>query len=70
MGVFAIAMATVILPSLSQQHADEAGDAFSDTLDWALRWVVVVATPSAVGLALLADRNPHDAVSIRRVHAP
>jgi putative peptidoglycan lipid II flippase len=55
LGVFAIAMATVILPSLSQQHADEAGDAFSDTLDWALRWVVVVATPSAVGLALLAE---------------
>ncbi len=55
LGVFAIAMATVILPSLSQHHADEAGDAFSDTLDWALRWVVVVATPSALGLALLAD---------------
>jgi len=55
LGVFAIAMATVILPSLSQQHADQAGDAFSDTLDWALRWVVVVATPSALGLVLLAD---------------
>ncbi|NCF80396.1 MAG: murein biosynthesis integral membrane protein MurJ [Proteobacteria bacterium] len=55
LGVFAIAMATVILPSLSQHHAEEAGDAFSDTLDWALRWVLVVATPSAVGLALLAD---------------
>ena len=35
LGVFAIAMATVILPSLSQQHAEEAGDSFSDTLDWA-----------------------------------
>jgi putative peptidoglycan lipid II flippase len=55
LGVFAIAMATVILPSLSQQHADQAGGAFSDTLDWALRWVVVVATPSALGLALLAN---------------
>jgi putative peptidoglycan lipid II flippase len=55
LGVFAIAMATVILPSLSQHHAEEAGDSFSDTLDWAMRWVVVVATPSALGLALLAD---------------
>lgn len=54
LGVFAIAMATVILPSLSQQHAEEAGESFSDTLDWAMRWVLVVATPSALGLALLA----------------
>jgi len=52
--VFAIAMATVILPSLSQHHAEQAGESFSDTLDWALRWVFIVATPSAVGLALLA----------------
>jgi putative peptidoglycan lipid II flippase len=55
LGVFAIAMATVILPSLSQHHAEEAGESFSDTLDWAMRWVVIVATPSALGLALLAD---------------
>jgi len=55
LGVFAIAMATVILPSLSQQHAEQAGEAFSDTLDWAMRWVVVMATPSALGLALLAE---------------
>lgn len=54
LGVFAIAMATVILPSLSQHHAEQAGESFSDTLDWALRWVLIVATPSAVGLALLA----------------
>jgi putative peptidoglycan lipid II flippase len=55
LGVFAIAMATVILPSLSKHHAEQADDAFSDTLDWALRWVAIVATPSALGLALLAE---------------
>ncbi len=55
LGVFAIAMATVILPSLSQQHAQEASESFSDTLDWAMRWVVVMATPSAVGLVILAN---------------
>ena len=55
LGVFAIAMATVILPSLARQYAAEATETFSDTLDWALRWVVVVATPSALGLALLAS---------------
>ena len=54
LGVFAIAMATVILPNLSQQYAEESGESFSDTLDWAMRWVLVVAVPSALGLALLA----------------
>ena len=55
LGVFAIAMATVILPNLSQHHAEEAAESFSDTLDWGMRWVLVVATPSALGLILLAD---------------
>ena len=55
LGVFAIAMATVILPSLSEQHAEQADESFSDTLDWAMRWVVVIATPSAVGLVILAN---------------
>ncbi|MEE8286269.1 MAG: murein biosynthesis integral membrane protein MurJ, partial [Gammaproteobacteria bacterium] len=55
LGVFAIAMATVILPNLSQHHARESVESFSDTLDWGLRWVLVVATPSALGLILLAD---------------
>jgi len=55
LGVFAIAMATVILPSLSEQHAEDDAGSFSDTLDWAMRWVVLVATPSALGLALLAS---------------
>ena len=39
LGVFGIALATVILPSLSQKHAEASGKAFSDTIDWALRWV-------------------------------
>ena len=54
LGVFGIALATVILPSLSGQHAARDEAAFSDTLDWALRAVVVVITPCAVGLAALA----------------
>ena len=54
LGVFGIALATVILPSLSGQHAARDAGAFSGTLDWALRGVVVVATPCAIGLAVLA----------------
>jgi putative peptidoglycan lipid II flippase len=54
LGIFGIALATVILPNLSQKHA--AGDprAFSHMLDWALRWVLVIALPAAVALAILA----------------
>ncbi len=54
LGVFGIALATVILPSLSRQHASESPEQFSRTLDWALRWVLVVGTPCSVGLFLLA----------------
>ncbi len=54
LGVFGIALATVILPSLSRNHADSSPEVFSKTLDWALRWVLVIATPATVGLFLLA----------------
>ena len=54
LGVFGIALATVILPNLSQRHAETDPEAFSRTLDWALRWVVVIGTPATVGLFVLA----------------
>jgi putative peptidoglycan lipid II flippase len=55
LGVFGIALATVILPSLSEQHALASKEAFSATLDWALRCVLLVSLPAAVGLAVLAE---------------
>ena len=54
LGVFGIALATVILPSLSQDHAAGSPAAFSNTLDWALRNVLLIACPSTIGLAMLA----------------
>lgn len=54
LGVFGIAMATVILPKLSKDVATASMDTFSKTLDWALRWVLVIGAPAAVGLAVLA----------------
>jgi putative peptidoglycan lipid II flippase len=54
LGVFGIALATVILPNLSQQHAAASAEAFSRTLDWALRWVLLIGTPATVGLFVLA----------------
>ncbi|MEX0731477.1 MAG: murein biosynthesis integral membrane protein MurJ [Aquisalimonadaceae bacterium] len=54
LGVFGVALGTVILPRLSAQHAAASPERFSHTLDWALRWGVVIAIPAAVGLAVMA----------------
>ncbi len=55
LGVFAIALSTVILPSLSRSHANGSSEEFSSTLDWGLRLVLLIGIPSAVGLFLLAQ---------------
>jgi putative peptidoglycan lipid II flippase len=54
LGVFSIALATVILPSLSRHHAAESMDQFSGTLDWALRLVIVLVSPAAVAMLVFA----------------
>ena len=55
LGVFGIALATVILPALSRQHARASARQFSVTLDWALHLVVLIALPAALGLFMLAQ---------------
>ncbi len=54
LGVFAIALATVILPSLSRKHARQSTKEFSHLLDWALRWVAIIGIPASVALIVLA----------------
>ena len=54
LGVFSIALATVILPGLSVHHAQQSMDRFAGTLDWALRLTVLLATPAAVGLLVFS----------------
>lgn len=54
LGVFGIALATVILPSLSRQFSRGDSASFSQTLDWALRLVLLIAVPAALALAVLA----------------
>ena len=55
LGVFAVAIATVILPNLSRHHAADSQQAYSETLDWALKVVLIIAVPAAVALTLLAE---------------
>jgi putative peptidoglycan lipid II flippase len=54
LGVLGIAIATVILPALSQHHANESRESFNRTLDWALKLVMLIALPAGIGLLLLA----------------
>lgn len=53
-GVFGIALATVVLPSLSKEHASGSAQSFAEMLDWALRWVTVIAVPATFALYQLA----------------
>lgn len=53
LGVFAIAVSTAALPSLSTQVAKKELDQFGDTLSHALRLVLFIALPSLVGLIVL-----------------
>jgi putative peptidoglycan lipid II flippase len=54
-GIFGVALGTVILPSLSRRHASRDLAGFSRTLDWGLRMVVLITLPAAAGLAVLAQ---------------
>lgn len=55
LGVFGVAVATVILPNLSRHHASESTKEYSQTLDWALKMILLIAVPAAVALTLLAE---------------
>lgn len=55
LGVFGIAIATVILPSLSRKHAERTGEQFSSTLNWAMQMVMLIGIPAAVALFVLAE---------------
>ncbi len=54
LGIFGIALATVILPNLSRQHASASREAFAATLGWSIRFVVLISAPASVGLVVLA----------------
>ena len=53
--MFAIAIATVILPTLSALNTRADSDAFSQTLVWAIRNVLLIAVPATVALWILAE---------------
>jgi putative peptidoglycan lipid II flippase len=55
LGLFGIAIATVILPNLSRHHAGANTERFSQTLDWSLRFVALFGIPAMAGLMVLSQ---------------
>ena len=55
LGLFGIAIATVILPSLSRNFVAADDGAFQRNMEWAVRMVCLLGLPAAVGLAVLAE---------------
>lgn len=54
LGLFGIAIATVILPTLSKKHIDKNPLHFSRTMDWGVRMVLLLGFPAMIGLIVLA----------------
>lgn len=54
LGVFGVAIATVILPHLSRQQAEQSLQQYSRALDWGLRSILLIGLPAGLGLALFA----------------
>lgn len=54
LGVFGVAIATVILPHLSRKHAEQSASLYSRALDWGLRSILLIGIPAGLGLSLFA----------------
>jgi putative peptidoglycan lipid II flippase len=54
LGVFGVAISTVVLPKLSSHFAAKNHHDYSGTLDWALRLLLLIGIPSMVGIIILS----------------
>lgn len=54
LGLFGIAIATVILPALSRKHVDQSPAQFASTMDWGVRMVLLLGAPAMIGMVVLA----------------
>jgi putative peptidoglycan lipid II flippase len=54
LGVFGVALGTVILPSLSRHHVSTDREGFAKALDWGLRTALLISVPAMFALVLLA----------------
>jgi putative peptidoglycan lipid II flippase len=55
LGMFGVAIGTVILPHLSSRHASTDPQGFSKGLDWGFRLCLLIGIPACIGLILCAE---------------
>lgn len=55
LALFGIAIATVILPALSQDYSENEATSFARKIDWSLRLVLLFGLPASLALVLLAE---------------
>lgn len=55
LGVFGVAISTVILPKLSRAYSRTDDGDFSGTLNWAIKFTVLLGLPICAGLVVLAQ---------------
>lgn len=55
LGMFAVAISTVILPSLSKRHVDANPEGFAQTMDWGVRMVLFLGFPAMIGIMVLRE---------------
>lgn len=55
LGVFGLALATAILPTLSDHAVDQDREAFVETMNYGLRLTFLITIPASVGLYILAE---------------
>ena len=54
LGIFGVALGTVILPTLARHHVATDREGFSKALDWGLRTTLLIAVPAMLALVILA----------------
>ncbi len=54
LGLIGVAMSTIILPTLSKQHAKDDTKGYAHTLAWSMRVLLLLGVPAMVGLTVLS----------------
>ena len=68
LGMFGVALGTVILPSLSRHHVNTDRAGFSRALDWGLRTTLLISIPAMIGLDLPRQTHRRHAFPARQIH--
>ena len=54
LGLLGVTLGTIILPRLSREHVSNSPVEFQATIDWAIRLILILGIPAAIGLMILA----------------